>query len=150
MDDPLIGLTIYDTSTKSAVDEGLATMKALDEGLERSVENTTDECFPCLPSIPDDQERLKSSVESSRRVANATESIKENPEISQSCVEDEDSIEAEQGAVHLPKNFWLMRLFQSSLFDMYIAIGYLFNSKDLTVQSYLGSRLFVSALVLMF
>lgn len=39
---------------------------------------------------------------------------------------------------------WLMRLFQSKLFDMSIAIHYLFNSKEPGVQSYLGSKLFVS------
>ena len=40
---------------------------------------------------------------------------------------------------------WLMRLFQSKLFDMSIAIHYLFNSKEPGVQSYLGNKLFVSS-----
>ena len=39
---------------------------------------------------------------------------------------------------------WLMRLFQSKLFDMSIAIHYLFNSKEPAVQIYLGNKLFVS------
>ena len=39
---------------------------------------------------------------------------------------------------------WLMRLFQSKLCDMSIAIHYLFNSKDPGVQNYLGNKLFVS------
>ena len=43
-----------------------------------------------------------------------------------------------------PENCWLMRLFESTLFDMSIAIGYLFNSKEPGVQKYLGNRLFVS------
>ena len=43
-----------------------------------------------------------------------------------------------------PENCWLMRLFESTLFDMSIAIGYLFNSKEPAVQKYLGNRLFVS------
>ncbi len=42
---------------------------------------------------------------------------------------------------------WLMRLFQSKLFDMSIAIHYLFNSKEPGVQNYLGSKLFVSCRV---
>lgn len=46
-----------------------------------------------------------------------------------------------------PQDCWLMRLFESTLFDMSIAIGYLFNSKEPGVQRYLGNRLFVSALV---
>lgn len=40
---------------------------------------------------------------------------------------------------------WLMRLFQSKLFDMSIAIHYLFNSKEPGVQHYLGNKLFVSS-----
>ena len=44
-----------------------------------------------------------------------------------------------------PQDCWLMRLFESTLFDMSIAIGYLFNSKEPGVQRYLGNRLFVSA-----
>jgi len=43
-----------------------------------------------------------------------------------------------------PENCWLMRLFESTLFDMSIAIGYLFNTKEPAVQKYLGNRLFVS------
>lgn len=33
---------------------------------------------------------------------------------------------------------WLLRLFESKLFDMPIAIQYLFNSKELGVQTYIG------------
>lgn len=44
----------------------------------------------------------------------------------------------------LPHNFWLMRLFESKLFDMSIAIGYFLRSKEPDVQAYLGNKLFVS------
>ena len=44
-----------------------------------------------------------------------------------------------------PQNFWLMRLFESKLFDMSIAIGYFLSSKEADVQAYLGNKLFVSA-----
>ncbi|UXI21511.1 hypothetical protein NH340_JMT07454 [Sarcoptes scabiei] len=37
---------------------------------------------------------------------------------------------------------WLLRLFESKLFNMNIAITYLFNSKEPGVLSYLGNRLF--------
>ncbi|ESO07679.1 hypothetical protein HELRODRAFT_76296 [Helobdella robusta] len=37
---------------------------------------------------------------------------------------------------------WLLRLFESKLFDMPIAIQYLFNSKEPGVQSYIGNRMF--------
>ena len=43
------------------------------------------------------------------------------------------------------KQSWLLRLFESKMFDMSIAITYLFNSKEPGVQSYLGeSRLEIS------
>lgn len=37
-----------------------------------------------------------------------------------------------------PRQSWLLRLFESKLFDMSIAISYLFNSKEPGVQTYLG------------
>ena len=37
-----------------------------------------------------------------------------------------------------PRQSWLLRLFESKLFDMSIAITYLFNSKEPGVQSYIG------------
>ena len=43
-----------------------------------------------------------------------------------------------------PKGSWLLRLFESKLFDMSIAIAYLFNSKEPGVIAYLGNKLFVS------
>ncbi len=39
-----------------------------------------------------------------------------------------------------PKQSWLLRLFESKLFDMSIAIQYLFNSKEPGVQTYLGTN----------
>ena len=39
---------------------------------------------------------------------------------------------------HASRQSWLLRLFQSKLFDMSIAITYLFNSKEPGVQSYIG------------
>ena len=37
-----------------------------------------------------------------------------------------------------PRQSWLLRLFESKLFDMSIAISYLYNSKEPGVQTYLG------------
>lgn len=37
------------------------------------------------------------------------------------------------------KESWLLRLFESKLFDMSIAVQYLFNSKEPGVQSYIGN-----------
>ncbi|XP_076355706.1 phosphatidylinositol 4-kinase beta-like isoform X1 [Tachypleus tridentatus] len=41
-----------------------------------------------------------------------------------------------------PRESWLLRLFESKLFDMSIAITYLFNSKEPGVLSYIGNRIF--------
>ncbi|GCC42155.1 hypothetical protein chiPu_0026444, partial [Chiloscyllium punctatum] len=37
---------------------------------------------------------------------------------------------------------WLLRLFESKLFDVAMAISYLYNSKEPGVQAYIGNRLF--------
>ena len=42
------------------------------------------------------------------------------------------------------QSYWLLRLFQSNLFTMDIAIQYLYKEKDPDVQNYLGKKLFVS------
>lgn len=46
------------------------------------------------------------------------------------------------GAPLAPKSSWLLRLFESKLFDMSIAITYLFKSKETGVLSYIGNRMF--------
>ncbi|KAF3706881.1 Phosphatidylinositol 4-kinase beta [Channa argus] len=40
------------------------------------------------------------------------------------------------------KQSWLLRLFESKLFDVSMAITYLYNSKEPGVQAYIGNRLF--------
>lgn len=41
-----------------------------------------------------------------------------------------------------PRESWLLRLFESQLFDMSIAITYLFKSKEPGVLSYIGNKMF--------
>ncbi|XP_076307959.1 phosphatidylinositol 4-kinase beta-like isoform X1 [Tachypleus tridentatus] len=41
-----------------------------------------------------------------------------------------------------PRESWLLRLFESKLFDMSIAITYLFNSKEPGVLTYIGNKIF--------
>ncbi|XP_059167912.1 phosphatidylinositol 4-kinase beta-like [Physella acuta] len=41
-----------------------------------------------------------------------------------------------------PRQSWLLRLFESKMFDMTIAITYLYNSKEPGVQTYIGNRMF--------
>ena len=91
------------------------------------------DCLPCLPSIEDLEEEEREKGFSSG---------------SEGVVTPEPSGDATaiflNSPVPQPQNYWLMRLFSSNLFDMSIAIGYLFNSKESDVQAYLGNKLFVS------
>lgn len=149
MDDPLIGLTIYDTTSKAVVGKD-SPVEFVKEGsillssdgetgkrVRKSRYNESEDCFPCLPSIPDDKEKVK-SIEDRLESSQFDSTTRDELKVASQCSEVNESEQSHT------KNFWLMRLFQSSLFDMSIAIGYLFNSKDQDVQSYLGSRLFVS------
>lgn len=42
-----------------------------------------------------------------------------------------------------PKKSWLLRLFESQVFDVPIALQYLYNSKEPGVMAYLGNKLFL-------
>ncbi|NXI86886.1 PI4KB kinase, partial [Rhipidura dahli] len=47
-----------------------------------------------------------------------------------------------RGRQQRAKQSWLLRLFESKLFDISMAISYLYNSKEPGVQAYIGNRLF--------
>jgi len=56
-----------------------------------------------------------------------------------------EGITAEGGAVKpLAPKSWLLRFFESQVFNMSYAIGYLFTSKEPGVQQYLGTHIYVS------
>ena len=156
MDDPLIGLTIYDTTkaprSKKSDSSADLTARSCSTDKEKELKSRIDkgeECFPCLPGISEDCEnkaaesscKLDESMDVEVRgdsVATLpTDTNNESPEYNDS-----------RNQLTHPKNYWLMRLFQSHLFDMSIAIGYLFKSKDHDVQSYLGNKLFVSVTII--
>uniref|UniRef100_A0A8C6WX56 Phosphatidylinositol 4-kinase beta n=1 Tax=Neogobius melanostomus TaxID=47308 RepID=A0A8C6WX56_9GOBI len=50
--------------------------------------------------------------------------------------------EEEEEHVSQSKQSWLLRLFESKLFDVSMAISYLYKSKEPGVQAYIGNRLF--------
>ena len=119
-----------------------------------------DKCFPCLPGLEEPPEMEKheasapSSSESEATTPTSPPPLNETPLDSGTSMMAIDTTPLTPGVVDSnilmnspvpqPQNYWLMRLFQSKLFDMSIAIGYLFNSKDSDVQAYLGNKLFVS------
>ncbi len=47
-----------------------------------------------------------------------------------------------QGTETNKNKSWLLRLFESKLFDSSMAISYMFNSKEPGVLDYIGNRLF--------
>ena len=56
-------------------------------------------------------------------------------------IREEDDVK-EKAAVEAKCQSWLLRLFESKMFDAAMAIHYLFNSKEPGVLGYLGNRLF--------
>ena len=123
-----------------------------------------DKCFPCLPGLEDPQEREEENEASALSSSSGSEGSTPTSPLPQNDIDtggvNSQDVDASpltpaqvvdsnilmNSPVPQPQNFWLMRLFQSKLFDMSIAIGYLFNSKDSDVQAYLGNKLFVSTI----
>ncbi|XP_035537745.1 phosphatidylinositol 4-kinase beta [Morone saxatilis] len=54
----------------------------------------------------------------------------------------ESSLLPSAAAASSSKQSWLLRLFESKLFDVSMAISYLYKSKEPGVQAYIGNRLF--------
>lgn len=57
-------------------------------------------------------------------------------------VQQQPQVQRQETAQPKPSEGCLLRLFESQVFDMSMAISYLFNSKEPGVQSYLGNKLF--------
>uniref|UniRef100_A0A3Q2C8Z6 Phosphatidylinositol 4-kinase beta n=1 Tax=Cyprinodon variegatus TaxID=28743 RepID=A0A3Q2C8Z6_CYPVA len=102
----------------------------------------------------DDQKQQQQCVETAE-CCNPQWNI--NPDTSSIKEEEEEEEEEEEAAVlkELPpaapsgspspsssKQSWLLRLFESKLFDVSMAISYLYKSKEPGVQAYIGNRLF--------
>ncbi|XP_011503773.1 PREDICTED: phosphatidylinositol 4-kinase beta [Ceratosolen solmsi marchali] len=57
-------------------------------------------------------------------------------------VKNEPKVKRQETVQPKPSEGYLLRLFECQVFDMSMAISYLFNSKEPGVQSYLGNKLF--------
>lgn len=115
----------------------------------------------------DDQQQQQHSTHSTERtspqwhISPDTSSIKEEDEEEEEGKEEEEaqkqactsqqtkpaSAQAESSflppaAASSSKQSWLLRLFESKLFDVSMAISYLYKSKEPGVQAYIGNRLF--------
>jgi hypothetical protein len=157
MDDPLVGLAVWQsqraeenkrTSQKSGrilADQGRPSSQTIKSDSNRLLEvvdeesrasSSSDNCFPCLPSL---------DMPKTSRIPPTTE---RNNEKCKADNDDEktDKNELENSINQSPQleNYWLLRLFESNLFTMEIALQYLYNETDTEVQIYLGKRLSVS------
>lgn len=104
------------------------------------------DCFPCLHSAKrdaKDNSELLSTASSDNSGESAsvdfamTDERDCSPPAAQAQPDDQNA-----PAISQSSNYWLMRLFQSNLFDMDIAIGYLYSSKDRDIQAYLANKLY--------
>lgn len=79
----------------------------------------------CATNVPKHQHKMRKNL--SLDFNDAVEST----QVSRAC----------HDSAHAPKSkqSWLLRLFESKLFDMSLAITYLFNSKEKGVQVYIGT-----------
>lgn len=90
-----------------------------------------------------------SSSDSLDKVGVPEQTANGEPESTRICEEDETvtDINSVKNARRRQKNnsakqSWLLRLFECKLFDVSMAISYLYNSKEPGVQAYIGNRLF--------
>lgn len=67
-----------------------------------------------------------------------TEFLKPQNKVSRTSKNNNSGSSHLHGYIPPPKESWLLRLFESKMFDMSIAIMYIFNSKEPGVQTYLG------------
>ena len=99
---------------------------------EKSVEEEVDADLVSQPSIT-----MKTSLCLPRPFRFKQRPVKTTlPETSSACVGSQDA-----GGRHSATQSWLLRLFESRMFDMSIAICYLFNSKEPGVQTYIGKMM---------
>jgi len=99
-----------------------------DSGLPQAVEHDDD--LQCTQSsVPQPTDRLSCAT-----VASHCASLRTKRHADDGCVM---SSPVTVAVTHNGQS-WLLRLFESKLFDMSIAIQYLFNSKESGVQAYIG------------
>jgi len=103
-----------------------------DSGLPQHVEQDSD-VYITQDSVRDDSVHELTICDSSSTVTSPSVSLKTQRPDDVDCQSSPVSV-----AVTDNRQSWLLRLFESKLFDMSIAIQYLFNSKESGVQTYIG------------
>lgn len=107
--------------------------------------SSSDNCFPCLTGLELDPKKKLNS----KHVQEEEEDEKWKRESEERRSNSSENIPADITSLStspLPQlqSYWLLRLFESNLFTMHIAIQYLYKERDKDVQIYLGKKLFVS------
>ena len=171
MDDPLVGLTIWQSAQQSKKGGVLVTRNELGVGagertqLLNGMGGGNCSASKGVEARSGGRSKRKAVGGETRNLGNAgfRHNSGEDDDEEEECELTESSLLCREGGgrktppnvssgdhfqcsspVPRPQNFWLMRLFESKLFNMSIAIGYFFKSKEADVQAYLGNKLHVS------
>lgn len=164
MDDNLVALTIWESQRNKErakkpflcswpeVDTKRAERELEEESKKKDLLRVRNskvgdlDCFPCLHSAKrdakDNRELSSTASDNSGESASVDSTMTDERSCSPPSLSQPD--DSGTPATSQSSNYWLMRLFQSNLFDMHIAIGYLYSSKDSDIQAYLANKLFVS------
>ena len=101
--------------------------------------HNSSECFPCLSALDQD---LEQKLQLTKHKEKGTDPKgDEHTDSTNETQGREVTRFSSQSPEPLLENFWLLRLFESNLFSMHIALQYLFREKDINVQKYLGRKL---------
>lgn len=120
-------------------------LDGINERRGSSKSSSSENCFPCLTGLELDPKKklhLKHVQEEEEKDEKWKRESEERSNSSENIPADIISLSASP----LPQlqSSWLLRLFESNLFTMHIAIQYLYKERDKDVQIYLGKKLFVS------
>lgn len=96
-----------------------------------------------LQQVEGDPTHLQNRAEQEKGSPHLTAPVVKPPQISEDDLAPGSVKSARRRQRHNPsKQSWLLRLFESKLFDVSMAISYLHSSKEPGVQAYIGNRLF--------
>ncbi|MEQ2195392.1 hypothetical protein XENOCAPTIV_012113 [Xenoophorus captivus] len=115
-----------------ACQEVLLKVKLLDNKQQQQYVETTECCSPQWHNNPDTSSIKEEEENEDEGQKDALTTQKEIPPAAPS----------EAPSPPASKQSWLLRLFESKLFDVSMAISYLYKSKEPGVQAYIGNRLF--------
>ncbi|XP_003388943.1 PREDICTED: phosphatidylinositol 4-kinase beta-like isoform X2 [Amphimedon queenslandica] len=101
--------------------------------------HNSSECFPCLSALDQD---LEQKLRQTKDKDGATDPKETEHTDSTNEIQGREAVRfASQSPEPLLESFLLLRLFESNLFTMHIAVQYLFKEREANVQKYLGKKL---------